>query len=187
MGCSWRIYVSAYVDGELDDDKRREVEEHLKFCEECREEFRFLERLKAARGVLDVAEDVGVEEWERCFEGAWRRRVGVVFRRRLVLLGKWFGVVGAAAVVLILIAFLSLPVEESVPHLVILDYGDRYMPLQVMMEGATVIRLVDTEEKGVEGPSLEVLDYGGGYTPLQVMRGDVTIIRLVREGNEEGR
>jgi len=187
MGCSWRIYVSAYTDGELGDDKRKEVEEHLKFCEECREEFRFLKRLKTMQGMLAVVDDVKADEWEMCFEGAWRRCAGIAFRRRLMLLGKWFGVVGAAAVVLILIAFLSLPVEDSVPHLVILDYGGEYMPLQVMVEGATVIRLVNTETKEFEGPSLEVLDYGGGYTPLQVMRGDATIIRLLWEGRKEGR
>jgi len=185
MGCSWRIYVSAYSDGQLDKDKRKEVEEHLKFCEECREEFRFLKRLEAMRRMLNAVDDVKAEEWERCFEGAWRRRV-VAFRRRIVLLGKWFGVAGAAAVVLILIAILSLPVKKSVPHLVILDYSDKYMPLQVMTEGATIIRLVETEEK-VDGPFLEVLDYGGGYTPLQVMRGNATIIRLVQESDEEGR
>ncbi|RKY11399.1 MAG: hypothetical protein DRP82_07545 [Planctomycetota bacterium] len=138
----------------------------------------------AVKGMLNVVDDVSAEEWERCFEVAWRRRVGVAFRRRLVLFGKWFGAVGTAAVVLILIALLSLPAGSSVPNLVILDYGDNYTPLQVVTEEATVIRLVGTEE--VEGPSLEVLDYGGGYTPLQVMSKNATIIRLVEEGDKEG-
>ena len=184
MACSWRIYLSAYLDGELSADKREEVEEHLRFCKECSEEFRLLKRLnRAVERMLNVSDDVSAEEWERCFKDAWRRRVGVAFRRRLVLLGRWFGVVGAAAVVLILIALLSLPAGSSVPNLVILDYGDKYMPLQVMTEGATVIRLVETQE---EGPSLEVLDYGGGYMPLQVMSKNATIIRLVEEGDKEG-
>ncbi|RKZ22889.1 hypothetical protein DRQ18_01745 [bacterium] len=47
--------LSAYADGELPEDKRREVEEHLKIYKHCRRE---LEKLKKLEGIIGDAERI---------------------------------------------------------------------------------------------------------------------------------
>jgi anti-sigma factor (TIGR02949 family) len=49
-----RERLSAYLDGELTAEERREVAAHLEGCEECRRELALLQRLDAALGSLDA-------------------------------------------------------------------------------------------------------------------------------------
>ena len=49
-----RERLSAYLDGELSAEERREVAAHLEGCEECRRELALLKRLDAALGSLDA-------------------------------------------------------------------------------------------------------------------------------------
>jgi len=49
-----RERLSAYLDGELTAEERREVAAHLEGCEECRRELALLKRLDAALGSLDA-------------------------------------------------------------------------------------------------------------------------------------
>jgi len=49
-----RERLSAWLDGELSPEERREVAAHLEVCEKCRRELAALERLDAALGNLDA-------------------------------------------------------------------------------------------------------------------------------------
>ncbi len=49
-----RERLSAYLDGELSEDERREVAAHLEGCEECRRELAVLTRLDAVLGRLEA-------------------------------------------------------------------------------------------------------------------------------------
>lgn len=186
MGCSWRVYISAYVDGELSPEKRTEVEEHLKFCEECRSEKDFFERLKAVKMLLEPPSEPGEEEWRTCFEGAMNRRRVYALRRVFRLSLAWGGGLTVAAAFLILIALMAVQkTSPSHPQITILKLSGEYSLLREDGEDATVIRLVEKDQ--FEQPSLEILDYGGRYIPVQIVADDATIIRLVDEEKLEGR
>ncbi len=73
-----RELFSGYVDGELDPDGHRRVEEHVGFCRPCRQALANLrETLRRLRGLSQApppgAEDAG-EVGER-LRRAWRNRV----------------------------------------------------------------------------------------------------------------
>ena len=189
MGCSWRIYVGAYADGELEPGRRSEVEEHLRFCEECRRELESIERLRGLCSALEPPEVPLEGDWRRCLEGAFRRRRAHLVAGWLRVAMAW-GCGVAAAVVLVLVVLLGVSGEpESGPRLAILAYSDDYVPLHLEEETATVIRLVETGggEALSPSPPLEILDYGGGYLPVHVVQDNATVIRLVEEGKMEGR
>jgi predicted anti-sigma-YlaC factor YlaD len=67
-----RPYLSAYLDGELDPDRKLEVEEHLADCDGCRKEYQYFVKLKEVTDrmrFVDLSDDL----WAGYWKGIYRR------------------------------------------------------------------------------------------------------------------
>jgi len=110
--------LQAFLDGEMDRSKRREIEEHLKWCPEC---MQLLEELRAAESLADRTLGPYLEDSQlnaREPEGAWDR---LQPRLRRVRREAWFGMVrryrvatvGLAAVLVLAIGLSFGPVRAA--------------------------------------------------------------------------
>jgi predicted anti-sigma-YlaC factor YlaD len=68
----YRIMLSGYIDGELTDEEKTEVENHLKGCTECRAELDTFKKLKEVTGAMKYA-DIPEHVWENYWSGIYRR------------------------------------------------------------------------------------------------------------------
>jgi len=68
----YRIMLSGYIDGELTDEEKTEIEEHLKSCTECRTELDTFLKLKEVTGAMKYA-DIPEYVWEKYWCGVFRR------------------------------------------------------------------------------------------------------------------
>jgi hypothetical protein len=68
----YRIMLSGYIDGELTDEEKIDVENHLKSCNECRAELDAFQKLKEVTGAMKYA-DVPEHVWENYWRGIYRR------------------------------------------------------------------------------------------------------------------
>ena len=108
--------LNAYLDGELEGAAFAEMERHIERCPDCKAE---LDRVMKMRALLSELRDVEVPEGEReKFIGALRDRLESErkrgFRREITLRPA---LIGAIAVVVILIAVVSVPREGAKPKI----------------------------------------------------------------------
>ncbi len=68
----YRIMLSGYIDGELTDEEKEEIERHLKSCAECRTELEAFQKLKEVTGAMKYA-DIPEYVWENYWSGIYRR------------------------------------------------------------------------------------------------------------------
>ncbi|MCK5832213.1 zf-HC2 domain-containing protein, partial [bacterium] len=71
-GKIWGERISAYIDGELSQDERHEVEDHLRICPECRSFITTLERIKGVTMKMRFA-DPPDEIWKHYWTGIYNR------------------------------------------------------------------------------------------------------------------
>jgi predicted anti-sigma-YlaC factor YlaD len=67
-----RPYLSAYMDGEIDPDKKLEVEKHLADCETCRKEYQSFVKLKEVTDRMRFT-DLSDDLWAGYWKGIYRR------------------------------------------------------------------------------------------------------------------
>ncbi|NIM96884.1 MAG: hypothetical protein GTO24_02000 [candidate division Zixibacteria bacterium] len=67
-----RPYLSAYLDGEIERDKKLEIERHLSDCEACRKEYQSFARLKEVTDRMKFA-DLSDQLWAGYWKGIYRR------------------------------------------------------------------------------------------------------------------
>ncbi len=87
--------LSAYADGELPQDKRREVEEHLKICEHCRRELEKLKKLEGIMGkikVKDLEEELWRVYWKSVYNRIERGVGWILFSLGMIILLSWGGI-----------------------------------------------------------------------------------------------
>ena len=104
--------LSGYVDGELTDEQKKRIEEHLQKCTRCQEE---LEELRQLDGYVRAVE---VEEPSREFIFGLNRRVmKTVTRRRKSLFFRFSPVLAPVAVaVLVLIILVNIDRQAGAVH-----------------------------------------------------------------------
>lgn len=104
--------LSGYLDGELTDEQKKRVEEHLKKCTRCQEELEELQRLDA------YVRAVEVEEPSREFVFGLNRRVmKAVTKKRKSLFFRFSPVLAPVAVaVLVLIILVNIDRQAGVVH-----------------------------------------------------------------------
>ncbi len=67
-----RPLLMAYLDGEIEEEERLEVEKHLSECENCRREYKSFVRLKEVTDNMRFA-DLSDELWAGYWKGVYRR------------------------------------------------------------------------------------------------------------------
>lgn len=67
-----RPLLMAYLDGEIEEEERLEVEKHLSECETCRKEYRSFVKLKEVADNMRFA-DLSDELWAGYWKGIYRR------------------------------------------------------------------------------------------------------------------
>lgn len=67
-----RPYLSAYLDGEIEHDKKLEIERHLSDCEACRKEYQSFAKLKEVTDRMKFA-DLSDQLWAGYWKGIYRR------------------------------------------------------------------------------------------------------------------
>ncbi len=65
-------YLSAYLDGEIEPDKKLEIERHLSDCEACRKEYQSFAKLKEVTDRMKFA-DLSDQLWAGYWKGIYRR------------------------------------------------------------------------------------------------------------------
>lgn len=104
--------LSGYLDGELTDEQKKRIEEHLKKCTRCQEE------LEELRQLDEYVRAVEVEEPSREFVFGLNRRVmKAVTRKRKSLFFRFSPVLAPVAVaVLVLIVLVNIDRQAGVVH-----------------------------------------------------------------------
>ena len=64
--------LSGYIDGELTDEEKVDLERHLKSCTECTAELEAFQKLKEVTGAMKYA-DVPEYVWENYWSGIYKR------------------------------------------------------------------------------------------------------------------
>jgi hypothetical protein len=103
--------LSAYMDGELAEGERTEVDSHLRACPACAGYLEDLRGVEAAARALPLDVPDGYFE---AFPGRVRQRLAAGRRRRAILVPAWIGA-AAAAVVLALITPRLLREPRAIP------------------------------------------------------------------------
>jgi hypothetical protein len=103
--------LSAYMDGELAEGERAEVDSHLRACPACAGYLEDLRGVEAAARALPLDVPDGYFE---AFPGRVRQRLAAGRRRRAILVPAWIGA-AAAAVVLALITPRLLREPRAIP------------------------------------------------------------------------
>lgn len=67
-----KTYLMAYIDGEVDAQKKSEIEKHLSGCEKCMKEYRSFLKLKEVTDKMKFA-DLSDELWAGYWKGIYRR------------------------------------------------------------------------------------------------------------------
>lgn len=67
-----RPYLSAYLDGEIEHDKKLEIEKHLSECESCTKEYQSFAKLKEVTDGMKFA-DLSDQLWAGYWKGIYRR------------------------------------------------------------------------------------------------------------------
>jgi predicted anti-sigma-YlaC factor YlaD len=67
-----RPYLSAYLDGEIEHDKKLEIEKHLSECESCTKEYQSFAKLKEVTYGMKFA-DLSDQLWAVYWRGIYRR------------------------------------------------------------------------------------------------------------------
>jgi predicted anti-sigma-YlaC factor YlaD len=67
-----RPYLSAYLDGEIEQDKKLEIEKHLSECENCRDEYQSFAKLKEVTDRMKFA-DLSDQLWAGYWKGIYRQ------------------------------------------------------------------------------------------------------------------
>jgi len=108
----WREQISAYIDGELSEKERRDLEAHLATCPRCAEELRSLQRLKTLMGKKEPMK-AGAFFWTRLAAALEDQQRAEMTWRGLASLTKRF-VIGltAALGLAIAISLLTRPKPE---------------------------------------------------------------------------
>ncbi len=65
-------YLMSHLDGEIDPEKKSEVEKHLSECESCRKEYQSFLKLKQETDKMKIA-DLSDELWKGYWKGIYRR------------------------------------------------------------------------------------------------------------------
>ncbi|MGB7061958.1 MAG: zf-HC2 domain-containing protein [Candidatus Zixiibacteriota bacterium] len=65
-------YLMSYLDGEIEPEKRSEIERHLTECPNCREEYQAFVKLKQETDKMRLA-DLSDELWRSYWKGIYRR------------------------------------------------------------------------------------------------------------------
>jgi len=67
-----RSYFMAYLDGEIEHQKKLEIEKHLSECESCRKEYQSFAKLKEVTDKMKLA-DLSDQLWAGYWKGIYRR------------------------------------------------------------------------------------------------------------------
>jgi len=67
-----KTYLMAYIDGEIDAQKKSEMEKHLSGCEKCMKEYRSFLKLKEVTEKMKFT-DLSDELWAGYWKGIYRR------------------------------------------------------------------------------------------------------------------
>jgi len=67
-----KTYLMAYIDGEIDSQKKSEIEKHLSGCEKCIKEYRSFLKLKEVTEKMKFT-DLSDELWAGYWKGIYRR------------------------------------------------------------------------------------------------------------------
>ena len=67
-----KLYLMSYLDGEIEPEKRSEIERHLAGCENCRKEYQAFVKLKQETDKMRLA-DLSDELWKGYWKGVYRR------------------------------------------------------------------------------------------------------------------
>jgi len=65
-------YLMSHLDGEIEPDKKTEIEKHLAECEECKREYQAFVKLKQETDKMKLA-DLSDELWNGYWKGVYRR------------------------------------------------------------------------------------------------------------------
>jgi predicted anti-sigma-YlaC factor YlaD len=65
-------YLMSHLDGEIEPEKKAEIERHLAECEECRREYQAFVKLKQETDKMKLA-DLSDELWSGYWKGVYRR------------------------------------------------------------------------------------------------------------------
>ena len=86
------MLMSGFLDGEIGEDDRQELERHLASCQACTAEFEKMKRIVDASAGLSVAPPPE-EVWDAFMDGVWNRterRTGwVIFVVGIAVLAAW--------------------------------------------------------------------------------------------------
>ena len=85
--------ISSYFDGELDKEKKKLAEEHLKKCSECREEFEGMNEFEEVMGKMELKKPAR-EVWEIYWTSVYNRlerRIGWIFLSLGAMILLFFG------------------------------------------------------------------------------------------------
>ncbi len=149
------IKLSAFLDGELSKEERREIAVHLKSCAQCRKE---LENLSIGSDSLDLIEDVQVPPYFRLHlkDRIAERESKRLFRKPFA---EW-----AARV--------AIPIGAAAFIIFSLFLGS-HLGKMIYQEGAETVASLDVEYSKLLGiPSLDELPEGSlGWTYNNVLTG----------------
>lgn len=65
-------YLMSHLDGEIEPEKKKEIERHLTECESCRKEYQSFVRLKEETDKMKLA-DLSDQLWKGYWKGIYRR------------------------------------------------------------------------------------------------------------------
>jgi len=68
----YRVKLAGYIDDELTPDEKRDYENHLEGCAECRKELESFRKLKEVTGAMRYA-DIPEQVWEGYWAGVYKR------------------------------------------------------------------------------------------------------------------
>jgi anti-sigma factor RsiW len=93
MSCQkFEYWISGYIDGELPEDERRQLEKHMAGCDDCRGELERLRTLKEELAMLKFREpsDAEIERYWRRVYNRLERGIGwILFSLGAILVLGW--------------------------------------------------------------------------------------------------
>lgn len=159
-----------YAEGDISDDDRLKVDDHLKGCASCREALSFFENLETA--LVSRSE---IRPSARRTATAVTERLGLKPRRRFAV--SWTGVPALAGFALALVGVILLFVRIPVPDLSAFGSSDFSLRLTALVEKWSL----EMAQLGSGGNELVLLSVYSGLFALIMLTGSWMVLRFVRD------
>ncbi len=160
-----------YAEGDIADDDRLRVDEHLKGCASCRESLAFFEDLETA--LVSRSE---IRPPARRTAAAVTERLGLDTRRRWYSI-SWAGAPALAGIALALVGVLLLFVRLPIPEMPSLTNSDFFLWFTALIEKWTL----ETAQLGSGGDEWVLLTVYSTLFAMILFSGSWMVLRFVRD------